>query len=73
MVDDAIIFGIFDAYQHLLRDGEHMLIDGFLRTLQQMHYYFFQEYKHKRDFIGIHYVFSKEKALERILLRAQKE
>lgn len=73
MVDDAITFGVFDIYQHLLGNGEHMLIDGFLRTTQQMHYYFFQENKHKRDFIALHYVFSREKALQRILKRAQEE
>jgi hypothetical protein len=27
MVDDAITFGVFDVYKHLLKPGEHMLID----------------------------------------------
>ena len=73
MVDDAITFGVFDIYQHLLKPGEHMLVDGFLRTLQQMYYFFSQAYKHKRDFIGIHYKLDKEKAVERMMARASVE
>ena len=38
-----------------------------------MHYFFFQEYKHKRDFIGIHYQLDKEKAVERLVARANLE
>ena len=33
MVGDWIIFGLFDIYEHLLKPGENMLIDWFLRTL----------------------------------------
>lgn len=73
MIDDAITFGIFDVYQHLLKQGEHMLIDGFLRTLDQMYYFLNQEYKHKRDFFGIHYVLDKNEALKRLSERAKLE
>lgn len=73
MVDDAITFGVFDVYQHLLQPGEHMLIDGFLRTLDQMYYFFNQEYKHKRDFIGIHYNLDKEEAIKRLVERSKIE
>lgn len=73
MVDDAITFWVFDIYQHLLKPWEHMLIDGFLRTLDQMYYFFNQEYKHKRDFIGIHYVLDKEEAVKRLTERARIE
>lgn len=73
MVDDAIIFGLFDVYQHLLKPGQHMLIDGFLRTLDQLYYFFNQQYKHKRDFVGIHYVLDKEDAIKRIVARAKIE
>jgi hypothetical protein len=51
MVDDAIIFGLFDIYRHLLEDGQSMMIDGFLRTENQLHYFLHNEYVHKRDFI----------------------
>lgn len=73
MVDDAITFGVFDVYQHLLQPGEHMLIDGFLRTLDQMYYFLNQEYKHKRDFIGIHYNLDKEEAIKRLVERSKIE
>ncbi|AHB41768.1 hypothetical protein P148_SR1C00001G0982 [candidate division SR1 bacterium RAAC1_SR1_1] len=73
MVDDAIIFGLFDVYQHLLKPGEYMLIDGFLRTLDQLYYFFNQQYKHKRDFVGIHYVLDKEEAIKRIVARGKIE
>lgn len=69
MVDDAIIFGLFDVYQHLLKPGEYMLIDWFLRTLDQLYYFFNQQYKHKRDFVWIHYVLDKEEAIKRIVAR----
>lgn len=73
MVDDAITFGAFDIYQHLLQPGEHMLIDGFLRTLDQMYYFLNQEYKHKRDFIWIHYNLDKEEAIKRLVERSKIE
>ena len=73
MVDDAIVFGLFDIYQHLLEPGQHMLIDWFIRTLPQMHYFLYQEYFHKRGLVGIHFKLSREKAIERILARSAKE
>jgi len=73
MVDDAIIFGLFDVYQHLLKLGEHMLIDWFLRTLDQLYYFFNQQYKHKRDFIWIHYVLDQEEAVKRLIERSKLE
>lgn len=73
MVDDEIIFGMFDIYQHLLKPGEHMLVDGFMRSIPQMHYFLYKEYIHKRGLVGIHFELSKEKAIERIMGRAKKE
>ncbi|MDD3263130.1 MAG: nucleoside monophosphate kinase [Candidatus Absconditabacteria bacterium] len=73
MVDDAITFGVFDVYQHLLKPGNYMLIDGFLRTLEQMYYFLTQEHKHKRDFVGIHYNLDKEEAIKRLYNRAKLE
>jgi adenylate kinase len=72
MLDDAIVFGVFDIYQHLLSD-QHMLIDGFLRTLDQMYYFLTQEHKHKRDFIAIHYNLSKDEAINRLIIRSKIE
>ena len=73
MVDDGVIFGLFDIYEHLLKPGHNMLIDGFMRSQAQMHYFLTQEYINKRGFIWIHYDLSREKAIERITERAKKE
>jgi adenylate kinase family enzyme len=73
MVDDAIVFGLFDIYQHLLKPGQNMLIDGFMRSLPQMHYFLYQEYMHKRGLVGIHFQLTREKAVERIMERSKKE
>ncbi|MEI6426318.1 MAG: nucleoside monophosphate kinase [Candidatus Absconditabacteria bacterium] len=73
MVDDGVIFGLFDIYEHLLKPGQNMLIDGFMRSQPQMYYFLTEEYTHKRGFVGIHYDLSKEKAIKRIMERAKKE
>ncbi|MBU1758461.1 hypothetical protein KKG31_04885 [Patescibacteria group bacterium] len=73
MLDDAITFGVFDIFFHLLEKGQHMLIDGFLRTLPQMHYFLNVEYQQKRDFVAIYYHISKETAIKRLLKRAELE
>ena len=73
MVGDWIIFGLFDIYEHLLKPGENMLIDWFLRTLPQMYYFLSEEYSSRRWFIWIHFSLTKEKALERIMKRASIE
>ena len=73
MVDDAIVFGLFDIYQHLLKPGQNMLVDWFMRSLPQMHYFLYQEYSHKRGLVWIHFKLSKEKAIERIMHRAVTE
>ncbi len=73
MLDDAITFGIFDIFQHLVNSGKNMVVDGFLRSLDQMYYFLTQQYKYKRDFIWIHYDLSRDDAMKRILSRAEKE
>ena len=73
MLDDAILFGLFDIYFHLLKKDEHMMTDGFLRTLPQMHYFLSQEYHQKRDFVGIYFKISKKTAIKRLVNRAKLE
>ncbi len=73
LVDDAVTFGIFDIYKHLLHPWEYMLVDWFMRTLEQMYYFLNQEYVSKRDFIWIHYNLKKEEAIERLLMRSKIE
>ncbi len=73
MVDDAVVFGLFDIYMHLLEKDQNMLIDGFLRTENQLHYFLSKSYLKKRDCIAIYYDIPRELAVERLLARAKKE
>lgn len=73
MVDDAIMFGLFDIYMHLLNDGQYMMIDWFLRTENQLHYFLNQIYLFKRDFVGVFFDLPRDIAIERLLARAKKE
>lgn len=73
MVDDAIMFGLFDIYMHLLEDNQHMMIDGFLRTENQLHYFLNKVYLNKRDFVGIYFDLPRDIAIERLIARAKKE
>ena len=74
MLDDQITYGLFDIYGHLIKPGEHMLVDGFLRTIHQMYYFLHQVHIHgDRDFLAIYYDLSTERAIERLLERAKKE
>jgi len=73
MVDDAIIYGLFDIYRHLLEDNQSMIIDWFLRTENQLHYFLHNEYIHKRDFIGVYLDVSRDTAISRLMSRAEKE
>lgn len=72
MLDDKITFGLFDIYMHLLWDDEFMLVDGFLRTLNQMYYYLHKMHLHgDRDFIAIYFDISRDEALKRLVKRAK--
>ena len=73
MVDNEIVFELFDIFGHLLKKGEAMLVDGFLRTVSQMYYFLNTEYRQRRDFVGIYYKVSKKTALKRLLGRAKLE
>lgn len=73
MVDDAVVFGLFDIYLHLLKKNEYMLVDWFLRTEHQLHYFLNEMYLNKRDFVWVFFDLPKEVAIERLLARAKKE
>ena len=73
MVDDAIMFGLFDIYMHLLKNDQYMMIDWFLRTENQLHYFLNQMYINKRDFIWVYFDLPRDQAIERLLARAKKE
>lgn len=73
MLDDNLIFDLFNMYYHLLNTDDVILVDGFPRTIAQMYYFLSKECKHKRDYLGIYFHISREKALERILKRAKEQ
>ncbi len=73
MLDDSLAFDLFNMYGHLLSSKSKMLLDWFPRSLPQMYYFLSKESKHKRDFIGVHFYLSKEKATERLLKRAKEQ
>lgn len=71
MLDDNLIFDLFNMYYHLLQEEDLILADGFPRTMPQMHYFLSKEYKHKRDFIAVYFDIPREVAVTRILKRAK--
>ncbi len=71
MLDDHLIFDLFNMYYHLLSEDDLILVDGFPRTIPQMHYFLSKEYKHKRQYLAVYFDIPREKAVERILERAK--
>jgi adenylate kinase family enzyme len=50
-----------------------MLLDGFLRTENQLYYFLNQIYINKRDFVWIYFDLPRDKAIERLMARAKLE
>lgn len=73
MLDDSLAFDLFNMYGHLLSKTDYMLTDWFPRSLPQMYYFLSKESEYKRDFVWVHFYLSKEKAIERLLKRAQEQ
>ena len=71
MLDDNLVFDLFNMYYHLLTDNDLILADGFPRTIPQMYYFLSKECKYKREFLGVYFDIQREKAVERILSRAK--
>lgn len=71
MLDDNLVFDLFNMYYHLLTDNDLILADGFPRTIPQMYYFLSKECKYKREFLGVYFDIPREKAVERILSRAK--
>jgi len=70
LVEDKLVFWLFDCGTNLLNDWEFVLFDGFPRNLDQKDY-FTQQWKNKwRDYICVNFDLSREKAIERIKKRA---
>jgi len=70
LVEDKLVFGIFDLCTSLLEWEEFLLLDGFPRNLAQKDYFIQQWNKLWRDFIAVNFNLSREKAIERIQKRA---
>ena len=70
LVEDKLVFWLFDCGTNLLNEWEYVLFDGFPRNLDQKDY-FTQQWKNKwRDYICVNFDLSREKAIERIKKRA---
>lgn len=73
MLDDNLAFDLFSMYGHLLDKSDCMLTDGFPRSLPQMYYFLSREAQYQREFMWVHFYLSKERAIERLLQRAQQQ
>lgn len=71
MLDDHLIFDLFNMYYHLLGEEDLILVDGFPRTVPQMYYFLSKECKHKRDYLAVYFKISRDVAITRILERAK--
>jgi len=70
LVEDKLVFWLFDCGSSLLSEWEYVLFDGFPRNLDQKDY-FTQQWANKgRDYICVNFDLSREKAVERIQKRA---
>ena len=70
LVEDKLVFWLFDCGTDLLSEWEYMLLDGFPRNIDQKNY-FTQQWTNKwRDFVCVNFDLSREKAIERIKKRA---
>jgi len=74
MIDDFITFCLIDAALGIVEvNKQNILVDGFPRLKDQADYIMDKMNKMNRNYVVIHFVLSKEKALERMVSRAQKE
>lgn len=70
LVEDKLVFWLFEASMKILNEWDFVLFDGFPRDLAQKD--FFEELwkKNWRDFVCVDFLLSREKAIERIKRRA---
>jgi len=74
MVDNFITFCLIDVALRIVKDmNQNIMIDGFPRLEEQANYFMKRMQEMDRDYVVIQYVLSKDKALERMISRAQKE
>ena len=70
LVEDKLVFWLFNCGTNLLNEWEFMLFDGFPRNLDQKIYFTQQWTKIWRDYVCVNFDLSREKAIERIQKRA---
>jgi len=70
LVEDKLVFWLFDCGSSLLNEWEYILFDGFPRNLDQKEYFVKQWADKWRDFVCVNFDLSREKAIERIQKRA---
>ena len=70
LVEDKLVFWLFDCGSNLLNEWEYMLLDGFPRNLDQKDYFVKQWANKCRDYMCVNFDLSREKAIERIKKRA---
>lgn len=70
LVEDKLVFWLFDCWTNLLNEWQYLLLDGFPRNLDQKEYFVKQRANKWRDYICVNFDLSREKAIERIQKRA---
>jgi adenylate kinase family enzyme len=70
LVEDKLVFWLFDCGTNLLNTWEYMLLDGFPRNLDQKNYFTQQRNDKWRDYVCVNFDLPREKAIERIQKRA---
>ena len=66
LVEDKLVFWLFDCGSNLLNEWEYMLLDGFPRNLDQREYFIKQWANKWRNYICVNFDLSREKTIERI-------
>ncbi len=70
LVEDKLVFWLFDCGSNLLNEWEYMLLDWFPRNLDQKKHFVEQWANKWRDFVCVNFDLSREKAIQRIQKRA---
>ena len=74
MVDNFITFELIDtSLQICQNNGKYIMIDGFPRVAEQAEWFAKKMDAMQRDYTIVHFELSKEKALERMMKRAEIE
>lgn len=70
LVEDKLVFWLFDCWTNLINEWEYLLFDWFPRNLEQRKYFVEQRNAKWRDYVCVNFDLSREKTIERIKKRA---